>query len=185
MCVTFFNYDDDTSHSILWIFRNISFWSDAAIQQVHNQKTQACFAAYVKHCLNGTPILIHCLALGFGDGTWDSLFKFFLLIWTLVGCSILGWALSVSQRQLQCYSLLLSTATVAVYRWLWLTDWSFTQHVLNVTKVGTALLNCCVTWLVPHWTAAISVQVLCTLYNHAPVYSVTLFKATYTECICV
>ena len=79
MCVTFFNYDDDTSHSILWIFRNISFWSDAAIQQVHNQKTQACFAAYVKHCLNGTPILIHRLALGFGDGTWDSLFKKFFI----------------------------------------------------------------------------------------------------------
>ena len=30
----------------------------------------------------------------------------------------------------------------------------------------------------PHETAAISAQVQCTPYNHAPVYSVILFKAT-------
>ena len=40
-----------------------------------------------------------------------------------------------------------------------------------------------VTWLVPHETAAASVHVLCTSYNHAPVYSVTSFEATYVVCI--
>ena len=34
-------------------------------------------------------------------------------------------------------------------------------------------------WPVLHKTAAISMHVLCTPYNHAPVYSVTSFKATY------
>ena len=76
-------------------------------------------------------------------GTGLRIVSSFLLIGTLVECHTLGWALSVSQWQLQSCSLLLSTATVIVYKWLWLTDWSFTQHVLNVTKVGTALLNCC------------------------------------------
>ena len=35
-----------------------------------------------------------------------------------------------------------------------------------------------VTWLVPHETAAASAHVLCTSYNHAPVYSVASFEAT-------
>ena len=33
-----------------------------------------------------------------------------------------------------------------------------------------------VTWLVPRKTAAVSAQVLCTPYNHAPVNAVTLLK---------
>ena len=33
-------------------------------------------------------------------------------------------------------------------------------------------------WLVPHETAAISAQVLCTLYNHVTIYSITSFKVT-------
>ena len=36
-----------------------------------------------------------------------------------------------------------------------------------------------VTWLVPREPAAVLVQVLCAPYNHAPVYSVKSFKATY------
>ena len=42
-------------------------------------------------------------------------------------------------------------------------------------------LQCCLTvkWLVPHETAAILAHVLCTPYSHTPVYSVTLFEATY------
>ena len=41
-------------------------------------------------------------------------------------------------------------------------------------------LQCClvVTWLVPHEIAAILAQVLCTPFNHAPVYNVPLFEAT-------
>ena len=36
-----------------------------------------------------------------------------------------------------------------------------------------------VTWLVPRETAAVSAQVLCTPYNYAPLYGITLFEATY------
>ena len=43
-----------------------------------------------------------------------------------------------------------------------------------------------VTWLVPrHNTAAVSVHVLCTPYNHAPVYGATSCKATRVERVCV
>ena len=42
-----------------------------------------------------------------------------------------------------------------------------------------------VTWLVPRETAAVSAHVLCTPYNHAPVYSVISFEATYVGCMCV
>ena len=38
-----------------------------------------------------------------------------------------------------------------------------------------------VTWLVPREIAVVSVHVLYTPYKHAPVYSVTLFKATYVH----
>ena len=42
-----------------------------------------------------------------------------------------------------------------------------------------------VTWLVPHGTAAISAYILCTLYSHAPVYSIIFSEATYVGCMCV
>ena len=35
-----------------------------------------------------------------------------------------------------------------------------------------------VAWLVPHEAAAVSALVLCTPYEHAPLYSVISFKAT-------
>ena len=41
-----------------------------------------------------------------------------------------------------------------------------------------------VTWLVPRQTAAVSAQVLCTPYNHSPVYSVTSFKAFAKTAFC-
>ena len=41
------------------------------------------------------------------------------------------------------------------------------------------------TWLVPPETAAVSAQVVCAPYNHAQVYSVTLFEATYVGCTCI
>ena len=34
-----------------------------------------------------------------------------------------------------------------------------------------------ITWLVLHETDAVSAHVLCTSYNHVPVYSVTFFRA--------
>ena len=48
-------------------------------------------------------------------------------------------------------------------------------------------LQCClvVTWLVPHETAAVSAQVLCTPYNHAPDYSVILFADTCQVHLCL
>ena len=42
------------------------------------------------------------------------------------------------------------------------------------TKVAAALFSS--TWLVPCETAAISAQVLCTLYNPTPAYSVTIWS---------
>ena len=52
-----------------------------------------------------------------------------------------------------------------------MSDCSCTQRILNIP-------HCLVfSWLLPHETAAVLVQVLCTPYNHAPVYSVTSCKA--------
>ena len=42
-----------------------------------------------------------------------------------------------------------------------------------------------VTWLVPLETAAVSAHVLFTPHNHAPMYNVTSFQATYVGCMCV
>ena len=36
-----------------------------------------------------------------------------------------------------------------------------------------------ITWLLPHVTAATKAHVLCKLYNHTPVYSMTSYEATY------
>ena len=41
-----------------------------------------------------------------------------------------------------------------------------------------------VAWLVPHETAAVLAHILCTPYNHAPVYSVTSFQAIYVAYMC-
>ena len=55
------------------------------------------------------------------------------------------------------------------------------------TSTDVVDLQCClvVIWLVPRETAAILAQVLCTPYNHALFYNVTLFKATNLGCMCV
>ena len=49
--------------------------------------------------------------------------------------------------------------------WFYTSDKLFIARFLNIHRSGvlTALA-----WLVPHETASISAQVLCTLYNHAP-----------------
>ena len=49
--------------------------------------------------------------------------------------------------------------------WFYMSDKLFIARFLNIHRSGvlTALA-----WLVPHETAAISAQFLCTLYNHAP-----------------
>ena len=49
--------------------------------------------------------------------------------------------------------------------WFYMSDLLFIARFLNIHRSGvlTALA-----WLVPHETAAVSVQVLCTPYSHAP-----------------
>ena len=61
------------------------------------------------------------------------------------------------------FSALLSRLTALACGSAWVT--SFIERFLNIHRSGvlTALA-----WLVPHQTAAVSVQVLCTPYNHAP-----------------
>ena len=59
----------------------------------------------------------------------------------------------------------------------WLTV-SFLARIINIHGSGVlvALCGCCMAGAT--WNAAVSAQVLCTPFNHAPGYSVTLFKAT-------
>ena len=68
---------------------------------------------------------------------------------------------------------------------LGLSDCSFTQHVFEHPPKWLQRCHLVVTWLVPRETVAILPQFLCTPYNCAPVYSLTLFKATYVGCMCV
>ena len=62
---------------------------------------------------------------------------------------------------------------------MWLNEWQYLYAAgLSVGQSGdSAVLG--VTWLVPHAADAVLAHVLCTPYNHAPVYSVALFRATY------
>ena len=46
-----------------------------------------------------------------------------------------------------------------------MSDWLFIARFLNIHRNGVLRA---LTWLVPHATAAVSAQVLCTPYNHAP-----------------
>ena len=64
------------------------------------------------------------------------------------------------------FSALLSRLTVLACGSTWVT--SLVAHfcfVLNIHQSGVLTV---LAWLVPHETAAISAQVLCTPYNHAP-----------------
>ena len=77
--------------------------------------------------------------------------------------------------------------TLVTYDSKWVTV-VFYSMFFNIHPCGVfTLLQCylAVTWLVPCETAAVSVHILCTPCNHTPVYSVTLFKAIYVECICM
>ena len=87
---------------------------------------------------------------------------------------------------IQRYSLVLSRLTALVLcvilnKWLL----PFKAQFWIFIKVVYWQCYLVVTWLVPHETAAVSTHVLCTPYNHAPVYSVTSFRATYVGCMCV
>ena len=49
--------------------------------------------------------------------------------------------------------------------WLYMSDKLFKARFLNTHRTGVLTV---LAWLVPHETAAIPAQVLCTPYNHAP-----------------
>ena len=87
------------------------------------------------------------------------------------------WALSASKWQV--YSTILCFWAGSLRSSCkQLSEWvqPYTARFWIPTKV-VYLQHCLVvTWLVPHKTAAISAHILCTLYNHAPVYSINLFK---------
>ena len=61
------------------------------------------------------------------------------------------------------FSALLSRLTALACGSTWVT--SFIAHFLNIHQSGVLTE---LAWLVPHETAAVSAQVLCTPYNHAP-----------------
>ena len=124
-----------------------------------------------------------------------------------------GWALCASHFQWMspmCFTLTLSytendnytNSTVlrfqahplsSICMQLWMSICSFTQCFWISTQV-VYLQGCSVvTWLVP-WTSRsladamwnccrLAAGAVCTWYNHAPVYSVTLFKAMLGSCV--
>ena len=63
---------------------------------------------------------------------------------------------------------------VVLNEWLY----PFIACIINIHRSGVliALFGCCMAGAT--WNAAVSAQVLCTPFNHAPGYSVTSFKAT-------
>ena len=87
------------------------------------------------------------------------------------------------------YSLLSSTFTVSLCSGsvrFWVTDAFYSMFCFWICTKVVYLQHCVsVTWPVPCETAAVSVHILCTPHNHAPVYSVTSFQATYVGCMCV
>ena len=66
--------------------------------------------------------------------------------------------------------------------WFYMSDLFFIAHFWNIHRSGvlTALA-----WLVPHETAAVSAQVLCTPYNHAPCHFMQSHKRKVYACLAV
>ena len=103
---------------------------------------------------------------------------FVILIWTDVECFISRCAQSASEWQLYstifCFQAVYSIV-ICDFEWVTVTLHSV---FLNIHQ------NCYMASLVPYKTAAISALVLCTPYNRAPVYSVTLWMRV-SVCMCV
>ena len=78
------------------------------------------------------------------------------------------------------FSALLSRLTVLACDSTWVT--SFIARFLNIHRSGvlTALA-----WLVPHETAAVSAQVLCAPYNHAPCHFMQSHICKVYACLAV
>ena len=52
--------------------------------------------------------------------------------------------------------------------WFYMSDWLFITRFFFFLNIPRSGLLTALAWLVPHETAAVSAQVLCTPYNHAP-----------------
>ena len=82
------------------------------------------------------------------------------------------------------FSALLSRLTALAWGSTWVTSFIalFCFCLLNIHRSGvlTALA-----WLVPHETAAVSAQILCTPYNHAPCTSCKATYVTVYACLAV
>ena len=75
------------------------------------------------------------------------------------------------------FSALLSRLTALVCCSTWVT--SFIVRFLNIHQSGVLTV---LAWLMPHETAAVSAQVLCTPYNHAPCH---FLQSHICRCTCV
>ena len=71
-----------------------------------------------------------------------------------------------------------------IYLHIYLLGRRYTES--SVCQMNVVYLQRClvVTWLMPHETASVSAHVLCTLYGHVSVYSVTPCAATYVVVTC-
>ena len=75
-------------------------------------------------------------------------------------CRVFDWLMIA---YIALFSALLSRLVALACGSTWVT--SFIACFLNIHRSG---VRTALAWLVPHETAAVSVQVLCTQYNHAP-----------------
>ena len=89
-----------------------------------------------------------------------------------VKCCFIAWLIAY----IALFSALLSRLTVLACGSTWVTNF-IVHFFLNIHRSGVLTV---LAWLVPHETAAILAQVLCTPYNH-----VTSCKATYVRCVCL
>ena len=60
-----------------------------------------------------------------------------------------------------------------------LNEWLY-HFIARIINIHGSFCGCCMAGAT--WNAAVSAQVLCTPFNHAPCYSVTSFKATQVTC---
>ena len=72
--------------------------------------------------------------------------------------------------------------THCVHLWFYMSDKLFIARFLNIHRSGILTV---LAWLVPHETAAISAQVLCTPYNHAPCHFMQSHMRKVYACLAV
>ena len=106
----------------------------------------------------------------------------FILIWTLVEHLMLGWALGSSPWQL--YSAILcfcADPLCSSQMQPWMSDCCYIYMFLLLNIHGSGV-HTVLFWLLRGWwhvKLLLSLHILCTPYNHAPICSITLFEATF------